>query len=125
MTLGERIKRLRQERNWSQAQLAQRLSVHQKQVSGYERNVHVPSVEVLIRLAELLDVSLDYLAFENREDSRSASQIADCDLLSKMEEVDKLPEADKATIKAVLDSFILKSRFQRLVHTDDNSVAAR
>lgn len=87
--------------------------------------MHVPSVEVLIRLAELLDVSLDYLAFEDREDSRSASQIADRDLLSKMEEVDKLPEADKAIIKAVLDSFILKSRFQRLVHTDDNTVVAR
>lgn len=102
MTLGERIKRLRQ-----------------------ERNVLVPSVEVLIRLAELLDVSLDYLAFENREDTRNASQIADRDLLNKMEAVDKLPEADKATIKAVLDSFILKSRFQQLVHTDEPKAAAR
>ncbi|NJD06121.1 MAG: helix-turn-helix transcriptional regulator [Methylococcaceae bacterium] len=125
MTLGDRIKRLRQERNWSQAQLAQRLDVHQKQVSGYERNVHVPSVEVLIRLAELLDVSLDYLAFEDREDTRSASQIADRDLLRKMEEVDKLPEADKTTIKAVLDSFILKSRFQQLARTDEPATTAR
>lgn len=125
MTLGERIKQLRQERNWSQTQLAQRLGVHQKQVSGYERNVHVPSVEVLIRLAELLDVPLDYLAFEDREDTRSASQIADCDLLHKMEAVDKLPEADNATIKAVLDSFLLKSRFQQLAHTNEPATAAR
>lgn len=125
MTLGERIKRLRQERNWSQAQLAQRLAVHQKQVSGYERNVHVPSVEVLIRLAELLNVSLDYLAFENREDTRSVSQIADRDLLNKMEAVDKLSEADKTTIKAVLDSFILKSRFQKLIHSDEPQATAR
>jgi transcriptional regulator with XRE-family HTH domain len=114
MTLGERIKRLRQERNWSQTQLAQKLGLHQKQLSGYERNIHTPSVEVLIRVAELLDVSLDYLAFENREDTRSANQIADRDLLSKMEEVDKLPDIDKNAIKAVLDSFILKSRFQQL-----------
>ncbi len=125
MTLGDRIKRLRQGRNWSQTQLAQRLDVHQKQVSGYERNVHVPSVEVLIRLAELLDVSLDYLAFEDRDDTRSTSQIADRDLLRKMEEVDKLPEADKTTIKAVLDSFILKSRFQQLARIDEPTTAAR
>ncbi|MGB3622333.1 helix-turn-helix transcriptional regulator [Ketobacter sp. MCCC 1A13808] len=124
MTLGERIKRLRQERNWSQAQLAQRLDIHQKQVSGYERHVHVPSVEVLIRLAELLDVSLDYLAFDDREEARNTSQIADLDLLRKMEAVDKLPEADKVTIKAVLDSFILKSRFQQLAHVDE-AVTAR
>lgn len=101
------------------------MNVHQKQVSGYERNVHVPSVEVLIRLTELLDVSLDYLAFENREDSRNANQIADRDLLNKMEAVDKLPEADKATIKAVLDSFILKSRFQQLVQPDEPKALAQ
>jgi len=125
MTLGDRIKRLRQERNWSQAQLAQRLNLHQKQVSGYERNVHVPSVDVLIRLAELLNVSLDYLAFENRDDARSATQIADRELLRKMEEVDKLPEADKSAIKAVLDSFILKSRFQQLARIDEAQATAR
>lgn len=118
MALGDRIKRLRQERNWSQGQLAQRLNIHQKQISGYERNVHIPSVEVLIRLAELLDVSLDYLAFDDRDDSRAATQIADRELLRKVEEVDKLSDSDKTTIKAVLDSFILKSRFQQLARID-------
>lgn len=116
--MGDRIKRLRQERNWSQGQLAQRLNIHQKQISGYERNVHIPSVEVLIRLAELLDVSLDYLAFDDRDDSRAATQIADRELLRKVEEVDKLSDSDKTTIKAVLDSFILKSRFQQLARID-------
>ena len=42
-----------------------------------------------------------------------------------MEEIDKLPEEDKTTIKAVLDSFILKSRFQQLVHTDEPIATAR
>ena len=55
----------------------------------------------------------------------SSMLLADRDLLNKMEAVDKLPEADKATIKAVLDSFILKSRFQQLVHTDEPKAAAR
>lgn len=123
LTLGERIKRLRQEQGLSQAQFAMRLSIHQKQVSGYERNVHMPSVEVLIRMAQVLDVSLDYLAFENREDTREAVQIADRDLLQKMAAVDKLPEADKAAIKAVMDCFILKSRFQQLAQVEGTSPA--
>jgi hypothetical protein len=42
-----------------------------------------------------------------------------------MEAMYKLPEADKATIKAVLDSFILKSRFQQLVHADKPKAAAQ
>ena len=124
MSLGERIKRLRQERGWSQAQLAQQLGVHQKQVSGYERSVHLPSVEVLARLAELLNVSMDYLAIENRSDNPNVAQIADRDLLNKMREVDRLPEADKEAIKAVLDSFILKERFQQLARLNDSTLKA-
>ncbi len=113
MTLGGRIKRLRQERGWSQAQLARHLKTHQKQISGYERELHIPSTELLIRMAELFNVSLDYLAFDDREDVRQV-HIADRELLQKLEEIDKLPENDRATVKAVLDTFIVKSRFQRL-----------
>jgi transcriptional regulator with XRE-family HTH domain len=113
MTLGERIKRLRMERGWSQTQLARRLEVHPKQVSGWERSAHVPSTDVLIRIAEVLGVSLDYLAFENRAANRHVD-IADLELLQKLQEIDKLSEEDRETVKAVLDTFILKSRFQRL-----------
>ena len=123
MTLHERIKRLRQERNWSQSQLGQKLGVHQKQISSYERGVHTPSVDLLIRMAELFNVSLDYLAFENREDIRQVN-IADRELIRKLEAIDKLSAADKATIKAVLDSFILKNRFQNLAQGEENTKAA-
>ena len=111
--LGLRIRRLRQERGWSQAQLGQKVQVHQKQISGYERGVHVPSTEVLIRMAELFNVSLDYLAFEDRGVFPGA-EIGDLELLQKLEAIDKLSEEDKATVKAVLDTFILKNQFQRL-----------
>ncbi|NKC13285.1 MAG: helix-turn-helix domain-containing protein [Gammaproteobacteria bacterium] len=122
MTLGERIKRLRQERNWSQTQFAQKLKVHQKQISGYERDVHVPSTELLIRMADLFNVSLDYLAFDNREDLQQV-QIADRDLLQKLEAIDRLADADRATVKAVLDAFILKNRFQQLASTHKEQTA--
>ncbi len=113
MSLGTRIKRLRQDRNWSQAQFALKLKVHQKQISGYERDVHVPSTDLLIRVADLFNVSLDYLAFEDRDDSQQV-QIADRDLLQKMEAIDQLTDADRNTVKAVLDTFIIKNRFQQL-----------
>ncbi len=122
MTLGERMKRLRQERGWSQGQLAQKLKVHQKQISGYERGVRLPSTDLLIRIAELFTVSLDYLAFDNREEIRRV-QIGDLDLLQKLEELDRFSEQDKATIKAVLDTFILKNRFQNLASSTDNHAA--
>lgn len=114
MTLGERIRRLRYERDWSQAQLGQKLGVHQKQISGYERDVHTPSTEVLIRIAELFDVSLDFLAFDDRPEASAGALIADRELVEKLADIDRLSERDKETVKAVLDTFILKNRFQRL-----------
>jgi transcriptional regulator with XRE-family HTH domain len=104
------------ERGWSQTQFAIKLDVHQKQISGYERGVHVPSTEILLRMARLFEVSLDYLAFDDRDGFRGVD-IADLDLLQKLQAVDKLSDQDKATVKAVLDTFILKSKFQQLVGT--------
>ncbi len=118
-TLGDRIRRLRQERGWSQTQLAQKLQVHQKQISGYERGVHVPQTELLVRLAALFNVSLDFLAFDDRDDTRRVPT-ADRELLDKLEALDQFSEADKATVKAVLDTFLLKRQLQRLAGRNDD-----
>lgn len=123
MTLGGRIKQLRQQHGWSQAQLSKKLNVHQKQISGYERGIHSPSIELLIRMAELFNVSLDYIAFENQQD-KNIVPIADRELMQAVQLIDQLSEEDRATIKAVLNTFIVKSRFQRLAsETQKQSVA--
>lgn len=113
MTIGDRIKRLRQEKGWSQAQLASKLNTHPKQVSKYERGINLPSTEVLVRMTQIFNVSADYLIFEERSD-KDQSSIADRELVQKLSEIDKLSEQDKAIVKGVLDTFIIKSRFQRL-----------
>jgi len=113
MPFGQRLKRLRQERDWSQQQLANKLEVHQKQISGYERGIHLPSAELLVRISELFDVSLDYLVMDRNEE-KERFPIADRELLQRLQELDHLPEGDKDTIKAVLDSFLFKHRFKQL-----------
>ncbi|CAG1010185.1 HTH-type transcriptional regulator ImmR [Burkholderiales bacterium] len=116
MPLADRIRQLRQERRWTQAGLAEKLDVHQKQVSSYERGVNVPSTEILIKLAEAFDVTLDYLAFEARGQPGQLN-IQDRELLRRFEAVDKLSEAEKALAKEILDLLILKRRFQELAES--------
>ena len=120
--LGEKIKRLRQERGWSQGQLAQKLKIHQKQISKYERGLHVPSVEVLVQIASIFNVSLDYMTFEDSEDT-SQIQIADRELIQRLNEINHFSEQDKTTLKALLDIFITKSRFQRLASEGEPTVS--
>ena len=105
MTLGKRIKQLRQQRGWSQAQLSKKLNVHQKQISGYERGIHSPSIELLVRMAELFNVSFDYIAFDNREEKNI------------------IPIADRELMQAVLNTFIVKNRFQRLASETQDQTA--
>jgi transcriptional regulator with XRE-family HTH domain len=115
MVIKDSIKQLRKKRCWSQTQLAQKMEIHQKQVSVYERGRNVPSTEVLIKLVDIFDVSLDYLAFEAEGQSAKVNNnIKDRELLRRFEEIDKLNEKDKGTIKEILDTFILKNRFQSL-----------
>lgn len=117
MAIKDRIKQLRQEKNWSQTQLAQKINIHQKQISAYERGRNIPSTEVLIKFAEVFDVSLDYLAFEIEGQSVRVN-IKDRELLKRCEEVDKLNSKDKGTIKEIMDSFILKNKFKRLIPSE-------
>lgn len=116
MVIGERVKKLRQEHQWTQAELAERLGIKQKQISAYERGINLPSTDVLIKLAETFDVTLDYLAFETKGQPAKLN-IQDRELLRKFEMVDSLTEKEKGLAKEILDLVILKHKFQELATT--------
>lgn len=59
--LNERIRELRLSRNMSQVDLAKRLSVSKQSVSNWENDNIQPSIEMLIKLANVFSVSTDYL----------------------------------------------------------------
>jgi len=120
MLLADRIRQLRQEHRWTQAELGQKIKIHQKQISSYERGVNIPSTEVLIKMADIFDVTLDYLAFEEKG-SPGKVNIQDRELLRRFEQVDRLPDHEKNLAKEVLDLIILKTKFRELVGTNQNS----
>ena len=61
MSLGERIYRLRTEKNLSQGDLAERLEVSRQSVSKWENDNAVPDLEKIIALSEIFEGSLDEL----------------------------------------------------------------
>ena len=55
--LGEKLKNLRESRNWSQAELAKRLNKAVSTISGYESDAHAIPLDVLVSISlELLDL---------------------------------------------------------------------
>jgi transcriptional regulator with XRE-family HTH domain len=69
MTLGERIKRLRERRDWNQRELARRAQVDHAWIYRLENGErHNISLEAAKRLATALGVSLDVMAGMHAEE---------------------------------------------------------
>lgn len=62
-----RIKVLRAERDWTQADLADRVGISRQAVISIEKYKYTPSLELAFKIAEAFDVSIDQV-FEHREE---------------------------------------------------------
>ena len=62
MSIGQRIQELRKEHSYSQEYVAERLNVSRQAVSKWENDTSAPDTYNLIALAELFDVSVEYIA---------------------------------------------------------------
>ncbi|MBW2672110.1 MAG: helix-turn-helix domain-containing protein [Deltaproteobacteria bacterium] len=61
MNFGNRLRQLRKEKGLTQAELAKLLSIGESTISFYESGKRQPDYETLIRIADLFNVSVDYL----------------------------------------------------------------
>ena len=57
----ENLKKIRKEKNITQIRLSIAAEVSQETISAYESGKALPSAETLIKIADFLDVSIDYL----------------------------------------------------------------
>ena len=56
-----RLKNLRQSKELNQVQLASKLGVKKQSVSNWENDNIMPSIDMLIKIADFFNVSTDYL----------------------------------------------------------------
>lgn len=61
MTLGEKLKQLREQRGWTQTQAAEKLGISSQVVSNYERDYRSPDKDTLSKIAITYNKSIDWL----------------------------------------------------------------
>jgi len=103
---GTILKNLRTQKGFSQEAFAKKIDIHVSNLSKYERNISIPSLEVAKRMAETLDISIDRLVYG---EDKAKETITDNDLLSLFGKAQKLSEKQKETIKDFLSAFVLKA----------------
>ena len=72
MSLGERIYKLRTEKEMSQGDLADALEVSRQSISKWETNGSVPELDKLVKLSEIFDISLDELVLDKKQPEEPA-----------------------------------------------------
>lgn len=68
-------------------------------IGKYERNERMPSVEIAKNIAQALQVSLDYLV-------GNTELLLDSSIISKVEEIQKLPKQDRDHLFYLLDNVL-------------------
>ncbi len=61
MNFGERLKKIRKNKGFTQEELAEKVGISRSNIANYENNKNMPSVDILVKLSNALDVFIDYI----------------------------------------------------------------
>ena len=104
---GARLKGLRKQENWSQKELAALVDIRFQQLNKYESGLNIPPAGMLIKLADALHVSLDYLLTGNVDE---AEPLANSRLFRRFQVLEGMAQEDQDTVIKVIDAMIAKQR---------------
>lgn len=111
---SKRFAEVRRERAMTLMELADKAKVHISHIQRIEAGRSQPTVEILKRLAEALEVSADLLIF-NRSTDVAAARLADLELIEQFAAVESFDDDDKLAVKKVLSAMILKHKIESVI----------
>jgi transcriptional regulator with XRE-family HTH domain len=101
----ERLARLRKERGWTQEELAERVGITQRLVSDYERGRLRLNADIVVRLADALEVATDELLRSNGRKAPLRPKPS-LRLQRRMEKIEKLPPHQQNYLLKTIDGFL-------------------
>ena len=117
MILAEKIKMLRKKKKISQGQLAEAVGINAAHLSRLENDKYQPSMPVIKKMAEVLEVTVDYLLSEENE-AVPEIKIRNKPLAERVKLIDSLDEEDQSALIRVIDSMLTKKKMRDLINSD-------
>lgn len=102
MEFSERLKKLRKDTGLTQVDVASKLGISQQAYASWERGVKKPTQDNLVKIAQILNVSVDYLVGNSQE---TLGELDNIELLFRMNSKG-LTEEEKETFKKELIEFM-------------------
>ena len=110
---AKRLKELREERKITQSRLSELLGIDPRAYNRWERSDTVPQLETLVKIADVLQVTLDELV--GRSETTSPPQIRNQRLMELYQKLDLLNDEDQKAAIVLIDSLVTRADMQRMV----------
>ncbi|MNZ99157.1 HTH-type transcriptional regulator ImmR [compost metagenome] len=107
--LGSKLKKARENKRLTQQEVAIKLGVTNGTISGYERNYRDPDTDILNRMADLYEVSLDWLNGRDKKENDSYS-------LPEEVILNVIKEAEAEYKVSLRDDPVVESAVRDLIH---------
>ncbi len=116
MDIGKKIQILRKRQNYSQGELAEIIRIKGTKLSKIENGFNKPSIDTLVKIADALHISLDYLiAFDPVHSETQKDESRGTGLYEKLRLIDALDKNDRDALITVIDAMITKKRITDLL----------
>jgi transcriptional regulator with XRE-family HTH domain len=110
MDFATRLTRIRKQRGYTQAALAETVGIHVTQIRRYEANDAQPTLEVLRNLAIALSTTTDELAFATTERQPPT------DLKNHLEAINQLDPHEQTIIRELIEAILLRHQARKLAN---------
>lgn len=114
MVLAENIRRVRKKKGWSQKELGEMIGSHLSHINRIETGKYKPSLDVLKKIADALEVTLDYLVSDKEEDLQEV-KIEDKNMAERIKLLNTLEPEDRKAVIRVIDAMLTKKKILRIV----------
>ena len=101
-SFGNRLRECRKNKGLSQSELAKILNTNHSVIGKYERDDVKPSIDVVKKLASILNTTAAYLLGETDSDEL----FKDPDMLRRLKEINAMPEEDRKCVLYNLDAVL-------------------
>ena len=115
--LGKKIKDIRKKRGLAQGELAEMVGIASAHLSRLETGRYKPGIEVLKKLGDSLQVSVDYLLSDSDEESGEVS-IQDETFAERIRLLNSLSKEDKKAVIHIIDALLSRKKIQNFLEQE-------
>ena len=101
-SFGRKLKECREAKKISQNELAKLINAHHSIIGKYERDEVKPSIDVVVKIANVLETTVGFLLGETEDKNAFQDPL----MLKRLNDINNLPSREKEALLLTLDAFL-------------------